>query len=375
MALRSLFRSRPPAPATAEPPSVVADPGPAPDPVGPSSEARLVIAEAERLEEAGRHREAIDLLTEANRQSQDIRFERRLVNLRHRTFDTLDRSGGRDHWPPEYDDLFPDVHGVPPEVQRDEVTPEVLGSAMVNHGCLLVRGLVAPDRVAPLIDAIDRAFDGYDAHLEGVPVADTSPWYVPFSPLPKYPIGKGRPWVRAGGGVYTVDSPRAMFGLLETLDETGVGAAIEGYMGERPALSVKKSTLRRVPVDTGTDWHQDGAFIGQGIRSCNVWITLTDCGVDAPGLDIVPRRVPEVVPTGVEGAVFDWSVGQAVVDRAALDTPVIRPQFAAGDALLFDDVFLHRTGVSPGMTTVRYAIESWFFAPSTYPVEQVPIAY
>ena len=36
---------------------------------------------------------------------------------------------------------------------------------------------------------------------------------------------------------------------------------------------------------------------------------------------------------------------------------------------------LHRTGVSPGMTRTRYAIESWFFAPSTYPQDQVPILF
>ena len=63
-------------------------------------------------------------------------------------------------------------------------------------------------------------------------------------------------------------------------------------MGERPALSVKKSTLRRVPVDTQTDWHQDGAFIGEDIRTCNGWIALTDCGGDPPGVELVPPRVP-----------------------------------------------------------------------------------
>ena len=36
--------------------------------------------------------------------------------------------------------------------------------------------------------------------------------------------------------------------------------------GERPALSANKATLRRVPVKTSTDWHQDGAFLGQDIR-------------------------------------------------------------------------------------------------------------
>ena len=34
---------------------------------------------------------------------------------------------------------------------------------------------------------------------------------------------------------------------------------------------------------SNTDWHQDGAFLGKGIRALNVWVALTDCGVDAPG--------------------------------------------------------------------------------------------
>ena len=63
---------------------------------------------------------------------------------------------------------------------------------------------------------------------------------------------------------------------------------IAGYLGERPALSVKKWTLRRVPIDTSADWHQDGAFLGSGIRTINMWLSLSQCGADAPGLDIVP---------------------------------------------------------------------------------------
>ncbi|MDZ7732372.1 MAG: hypothetical protein U5R31_04010 [Acidimicrobiia bacterium] len=94
----------------------------------------------------------------------------------------------------------------------------------------------------------------------------------------------------------------------------------------------------------------------------------------SPGLDLVPQRFPEVLETGTNGAQFDWSVGPGTVERVARH-PVVRPEFRAGDALLFDELFLHRTGVSPGMTRPRYAIESWFFAPSTYPEAQIPILF
>ena len=66
----------------------------------------------------------------------------------------------------------------------------------------------------------------------------------------------------------------------------------------------------------------------------------------------------------------------------------MRPVFEAGDALLFDHLFLHRTAVDPGMTRDRYAVEAWFLAPSTYgsmlastggegvaPRDQLPMLY
>ncbi len=106
----------------------------------------------------------------------------------------------------------------------------------------------------------------------------------------------------------------------------------------------------------------------------NVWLALSDCGVDASGLDVVAQRLPYVVQTGSHGAYFDWSVGQGMVDVLAEGgAPVVSPAFKAGDALLFDHLLLHRTGITPAMTKSRWAVESWFFAPSFYPMRQVPL--
>ena len=151
-------------------------------------------------------------------------------------------------------------------------------------------------------------------------------------------------------------------------------AAVTDYLGEPPFLSVRKSTLRRVPADSGTGWHQDGAFLGLGIRSVNCWMSLSDCGVDAPGLDIYPRRVEGLFETGTRGSYFDWAVGEGVVQDAACDAPLVSPVFAPGDALFFDHLLLHRTGVRPGMTRERLAIETWMFAGSCFPLDQGPLS-
>jgi len=170
------------------------------------------------------------------------------------------------------------------------------------------------------------------------------------------------------------DSPRGLFNLINCLQDAGITDMVTEYLGERPALSVRKTSLRQVSHNRPMPgWHQDGAFLGQGIRTVNVWIALTDCGVDAPSMDMVPRRMTDIVPTGTEGAVFNWSLSQLAVRDAAGDTPPVRLQFREGDAIIFDEMNLHRTSSSAEFLRDRFAIEAWFFAPSWYPIEQLPI--
>lgn len=232
-----------------------------------------------------------------------------------------------------------------------------------------MRGLVDSEQSQTLVKGIEKAFDACAAARAEAPVEETRPWYA------RFPVDglHARNWVEEGGGVWVADSPRVAYDLVKLFKETHIDKLIGDYLGERPALSVGKWTLRNVPCTSGTDWHQDGAFLGSDIRTVNLWITLSDCGIDAPGLDIVSRRIPRIVQTGTDGALFDWSVGQGMVDIVAEDTPVTSPVFARGDAMLFDQLFLHRTGVKPGMTRSRWAIESWFFAPSSYASKQEPL--
>ena len=344
------------------------------DTVDHASSVEAALRTARELESQGRAFDAVEVLMEANRRHRDPELERVLVVTRHAALDGLEPGPGLDAWPRELPDPFPEVTG-PPEVELADLTGDVLGGAIVHHGCIIVRGLADRHESESLTRSIDRAFEACDARNSGTPLEKTAPWFVPFNPRPEYSLTIGeRWWVRNGGGVWTADSPRVLFDVLDLLERKGLRKTLGDYLGERPGLSVKKCTLRRVPVDSGTDWHQDGAFLGPDIRTVNVWLTLTDCGEDAPGLDIVPRRL-DLIETGTDGAQFDWSVGPGLVDRVATDAGVVRPLFNAGDALLFDERFLHRTGVSPGMTIERHAIETWFFAPSRYPRPQIPIAF
>ena len=259
---------------------------------------------AAAIEADGRPLDAIDLLTDANRARPDGDIERELVRLRHVAFDHLDRSGSAVS--PPVAEQFAPIESVPPMVSSDELTPAVLRSGILSHGSLLVRGAVGEPRVRELIDGIDHAIEDAENHRARLDAGTLSPWFEPFRASDTYPaemrhkVAQGRKWVRMADGVWGADSPRMMFNLLETLDEAGLGEVVTGYLGERPAMTVDKCTLRRVGTRPSTDWHQDGSFLGSGIRTVNVWLCLSECGRDAPGLDVVPnasitswRRAPK----------------------------------------------------------------------------------
>lgn len=302
--------------------------------------------------------------------SADSRDAAEAIRTRHRTF-------AESEWPAP-DPLPPRVTAGEwsgaeiPEIDPADLTADLYRERMADHGCVLVRGLIDESRAAHLRDGIDRALAAFDA--DPAEMADRSDWFSPFSPRPEHgKLGPRRKFMRDAGSLWAVDSPRLFDEVLALYQEIGILALVEAILHERPVISANKYNLRRVPTGIPTNWHQDGAFLGQETRSVNLWLALSDCGVDAPGLDLVPRRLDEVVDTGTHDAMFDWSVAQAVVDEVAGDVGVVRPVFAPGDALLFDHLFLHRTALSETMTRERYAIESWFFSPSTFPEGQIPV--
>jgi hypothetical protein len=341
----------------------------------PPTEVTSVLRRAKDLVATGRRWDAIELLTEFNRRHRRAEIARQIVALRHDAYGATGHEVGLAEWPPVYADDFAHLEpGHLPEIAGAQLSARALGAGILHHGSLLVRNLVPEAAIATLVADIDRALDAARAWLTGAPAETTAPWFEIFTPSPPFTVGLSRQFVVQGGGVLATDSPLAMCAVIDLLEAAGVREVLTQYLGERPALSAKKTTLRRVPTDSGTDWHQDGAFLGRDVRSVNVWVALSHCGLDAPGLDVVPRRL-DLVDSGTEGAIFDWSVGRPVVERVAGRHGTVRPVFRPGDALLFDDRNLHATACSPQMTGPRYALESWFFAPSHYPSDQVPVVF
>jgi hypothetical protein len=274
--------------------------------------------------------------------------------------------GGAGLVAPAFEDL-PESDGLP-EIGRAQLTPGLIRAGILRDGCLLVRGLVEPPDALRLADAVDRAFDECDRGEE----ADEG-YYAEFTPNLRFSAVLGRPWIRRGGGVLAADSPLVAVTMMDLLDRARVPSLVEGYLGEPTLMSAQKTTLRKADPAVSGAWHQDGYFMGD-VQPLNLWLSLSRCGDVAPGLDLVPRRLDGLVKPREEGSIIGIEISPEDAEEAAGERGIVRPIFEPGDALFFDELFLHQTASDPDMQKPRYALESWFFGSSSFPADYAPIA-
>ena len=267
-------------------------------------------------------------------------------------------------------DLLPDSS--PPEVPAEALSAGLLRAAVLRDGCLLVRGLVAPTQATALEIDVQRAFEARDAHAAGSP-SDTG-LYEEFAPEPGFAsLAFERAFI-ASVGIWTADSPTLAMRVFDLLASAGTRELLADYLGEDPVLSINKCTLRRGEPGPPGPWHQDGAFLGD-VRTINIWLALTECGDRAPSLDVVPQRIERILETGTEGATHDWSLSPDIAESAGDRGAPVRLRFQPGDALLFDEFFVHRPGSDAAMSETRYALETWVFSPTGFPDAYVPLAF
>ena len=334
---------------------------------------REELAEAEHLVDEGKLNEALEFLEAANRESRDPGIERQIRRLRHLAgIELLENAPSNPQFVTAAAAAPPiDPETRVPEVPVDQLTPELLRASILTHGCLLVRGLVDEERSLSIAADIDRSFE---ARLSLAPdEADPDGFYDELEAEEPFEV-TARSWVQEGGGVLACDAPHVMFDMVEAFGDAGLKELIASYLGEPPAMSAQKCTLRKATPDLPGAWHQDGKFLGD-VRSLNVWLSLSRCGDIAPGMDIVPRRIDEIVEVGTDGVLLSIQVSDQMAASVAGDAGIVRPIFNPGDALLFDELFLHQTASDPAMPNPRYAIESWFFGASAYPDGYAPIAF
>lgn len=136
--------------------------------------------------------------------------------------------------------------------------------------------------------------------------------------------------------------------------------------GDEVAFPLRACSIRwhRPPFEkTPVPLHQDVGFIGPQFTVMNCWLTFTDAGEDAAGLEIAPMKLASELPKLGDprraANINFWSIEidpQAAGDRLPSEGR-LRPALHPGDAVLFDQFTPHRTWISDRMTKPRISVE------------------
>lgn len=263
---------------------------------------------------------------------------------------------------------MPDVSLAPsrPVMDARDFSVDLFRTLFERHGCVLVRNMISPERIKILRDIAQLTYQHYDALMEGhrqgrEPTPEMS---IYFRPTPLTENAKFYDRFRRYGSLMLAEMIMAAAMVAPTLAQSPVLPAIQDWLGTEPFLGLNASSVRKSELGSSVRrvFHQDGNFLG-GLEGAtvNCWIAADHCGVDAPALEVYPWRIQDLMPCGGEGAAVAWEIPeQDVYDRFGRENMWI-PEFAPGDAMVFDHVHVHRTHKTDSMTKERYAFENWMF--------------
>ena len=168
--------------------------------------------------------------------------------------------------------------------------------------------------------------------------------------------------------------------LLGEIGRGSVGSHVRRMLGSNEVLcNLDQAWMRRQyaphlypPKHAPHGWHQDGAlgfdFLKQDrtaldsealLPTVTCWISLTLCGVDAPGLEFVTQTIEELL--------LPEELTHNTISRRFLADSFYKPQMEAGDAVLFRGGTLHRTHVVDAMQANRTSVELRFVAKHNIP--------
>lgn len=258
---------------------------------------------------------------------------------------------------------FVEADGIP-DVPFAEVDAQLVADALAARGALVVRSMLP-----------EEAVQGLGAELE---IAEQHRQDVAIGALDKE---KSIEAFVAFGGLAV--SPQSLDVMFRWYREVGLARLVADYFREPPVVMSLRTQLLRSEPSPGLNWHQDAAFLG-GISALNAWTALTPAGRDRPGVEFIPHRFDHVVGLSDSGNDFEVNTEslhymrdrgyEPLIEEELRRNPSVEPELNPGDALLFDEMTVHRTGSTQWRAPFREAAITWFFAPSRFPNFGAPYA-
>lgn len=265
---------------------------------------------------------------------------------------------------------------VPKEVHVSELTPELVRAALARHGGIVLRGLIPAAEAEHYVARIDKTIDGFMKATKSkadsvVNDGDYAPLRLPAPDRQKITFHRKCLAVEEVSAM-NVDAPILFETLMRHLHASGIVDIAAQVFGEQPVTAVQKTSMRRMPADGEAGWHQDLGAVRDKTKAIALWIPFSACGEDAPGFEFLRCKFDGAVPQMNE-TLMPWTVTDETAAALRRDTEMLTPNFAPGDAVLFDQFTLHRGATYPHMTKPRWSIDTWLFGPSSLPDHLIPI--
>ena len=204
--------------------------------------------------------------------------------------------------------------------------PAAGASILATRGLVLIRGLFDPNAVDEVRDEVDSVFAGRAMQAEHIAQI---------------------PSARA-----LADGPALAF----------IRPLLRPFFPNPPQLRPELSWARVVASNlrgSTVPYHQDFNAFGRFV--VNVWVPLMPCGRAAPGLELVARRLDELTDTvPAENQYDDLQIAESLIMERFGAESLFIPEFEPGDAVAFLCTTIHRTYLTPEMSSRRSSLELRF---------------
>lgn len=262
---------------------------------------------------------------------------------------------------------------IDPEINFDEFENDyfhtVLKDSLRDYGGIVIRNAIAPQRCAFYRDLISRTHDVLEAKCteEGHPPHDASD--------EDHKLGGWRTLayeLREGQLPPNVfEQVNVGFSIFDLIGNLQFAQVMSRFFDGAYRRSPSAHTRRISPQGDlhSKSWqkpalcHIDAQYHDPQHFSLNFWVPLDDCGVDAPGLQIVRDNVYETqkfVGYDPDAITFDPDrlklINENVFDHFD-ETQLFAPELKVGDVFVFHNWTIHQTNCREGMTKPRQSCE------------------
>ncbi|MEZ0373882.1 MAG: hypothetical protein ACAI44_32625 [Candidatus Sericytochromatia bacterium] len=232
------------------------------------------------------------------------------------------------------------------EIDASELTFEILEAMLVRYNCLVIRRFALPMLMERILQ---RALQVFEQRQQFAAAANPAKSHVSFI------------------GIHELDLPGAPpHQILTMFAASKLKPLIQQLIGTPIYFNLAEAACRKIlpqRPDLLVLFHQDGFFdLTPPWRHINCWLPLVPCGIDAPGIAVVPSGLQDMLskPSADNSAVARYGFPECAAYVASHSDALWQPALNPGDVLIMNEFAVHGSFGTPTMTKTRYNLELRF---------------